>query len=117
MEFLRKLLNGALGESTPGDFERIPIEDEVFPENGILVAPIFRDEYAPAQRGLYLGPEFRSLINVGDSIVGGQPIAEVETSQMIVEVTSTCSGTIESVLANNGEVIQSEQPLFKIVEP
>ncbi|MCV6624806.1 MAG: acetyl-CoA carboxylase biotin carboxyl carrier protein subunit [Cellvibrionaceae bacterium] len=117
MEFFKKLLNGAFGEPELSPFDQMPAEDEVFPEGGIFVAPVLGDEFVPATGRLYLGPEFRSLVSEGQSVVCGQLLAEIECSQVILEVISTCSCIIESVLVNDGEVVQSEQPLFKVSQP
>ena len=117
MGFLLNLLNGALGQPSTLEFEQIPFEEEVYPDSGIICAPDIMSENPAPSGGLYLGPEFTSLVGVGSKIVGGQPVAEIETSTMVLEVVSPCSGVIEEILVSNGAVIEGQQALIKLAMP
>lgn len=57
MDFLSRLLNGALGQHPALEFERIPLDEEVFPKDGIVHAPEFINETPAPSAGLYLGPQ------------------------------------------------------------
>jgi biotin carboxyl carrier protein len=117
MSFLSNLLNGALGQPSSLEFEQMSPEDEVFPNDGFIRAPSMAKETTMPSEGLYFGPEFTTLVASGSVIVGGQPVAEIETSQLVVEVVSPCSGVVEEVLLSNGVVVESKQPLIKIGRP
>jgi len=54
------------------------------------------------------------LVKVGDSVKDGQPLAELETDKVVMEVCATASGTISSLSANLGDEIETEQVLGQI---
>lgn len=56
------------------------------------------------------------LVAVGDQVKEGQPIAELETDKVAMEVCAITDGTIESLLAKVGDKIEPEQVLGKIVK-
>lgn len=50
-------------------------------------------------------------------MVGGQPLAEFETSTMVLQLDSPCSGVVEELLAHNGGVVDSNQPIIRLAMP
>ena len=56
------------------------------------------------------------LVSVGDSVSEGQPLAELETDKVIMEVSSPINGTIESLLVKQGEAVIPEQSMGTISE-
>jgi biotin carboxyl carrier protein len=107
-------LNGALGVK---EFQPMAPEDEIFPEEGIVSAPEFFEMPANPQGGLYLVPECTLLVSVGAQVVGGQPVAEIDTPSHIFEVVSPCSGTVVEQLIQSGQVVEAGQPLLKLQRP
>jgi 2-oxoglutarate dehydrogenase E2 component (dihydrolipoamide succinyltransferase) len=51
------------------------------------------------------------LVAVGDSVTSGQPLAELETDKVIMEVISPINGIIESLLVKQGEDVKPLQKL------
>jgi 2-oxoglutarate dehydrogenase E2 component (dihydrolipoamide succinyltransferase) len=54
------------------------------------------------------------LVNVGDSVEKGQPIAELETDKVSMEVCAPESGIIDSLIAAVGDQIEPEKVLGQI---
>jgi biotin carboxyl carrier protein len=110
-----KWLNGALGQRE--EFEPIPLEQQEFPEEGIIYAPGALQTNEVSVGGLYLGPECNFLVQAGSEVIGGKPIAEVCTSTHILEVTAPCNAVIEELLVENGQVVEAEQPIVRLRKP
>lgn len=117
---LLNLLNGALGERRLDDGERIPLEEEVFPEDGIVRAPSF--EALPFSkevphggiRSEGCGEVYEIIVGVGYPVYGGQSILLADFGQCTVEIPSPCSGNIEEILTEHGNLIKGGDPLFRI---
>ncbi|MET1254267.1 dihydrolipoamide acetyltransferase family protein [Aliikangiella maris] len=56
------------------------------------------------------------LVKEGDSVKNGDPIAELETDKVVMEVCALASGTIASLDAKVGDSVATEQVLGKIDE-
>ncbi len=56
------------------------------------------------------------LVAVGDMVSEGQPLAELETDKVIMEVCSPINGIIESLLAKPGEDVEPLQNLGTVTE-
>jgi len=54
------------------------------------------------------------LVNQGDQVKEGQPIAELETDKVAMEVCALVSGVIHSLQAKQGDKVEPEQCLGKI---
>jgi len=51
----------------------------------------------------------RWLKSVGDYVIKGEPLAEIETDKTVAEVESPASGHLVSCLAQEGESVQTAQ--------
>ena len=54
------------------------------------------------------------MIEPGDVVTKGQPVAELETEKSVWEFESPCSGTIVGLKAEAGDVVDVNAPLFDI---
>jgi 2-oxoglutarate dehydrogenase E2 component (dihydrolipoamide succinyltransferase) len=54
------------------------------------------------------------LVKVGDKVEEGQPVAELETDKVVMEVCANATGTIKSLSANIGDEVETEQVLGQI---
>lgn len=54
------------------------------------------------------------LVKSGDSVKEGDPVAELETDKVVMEICATASGLIESLAVNEGDEVIPEQILGKI---
>ncbi len=53
---------------------------------------------------------------VGESIVVGEPVLEVQSDKANVEVESSLSGTLARVLAEEGQILKPGDPLAVIAD-
>jgi len=54
------------------------------------------------------------LVKVGDSVKEGDPIAELETDKVVMEICATATGVVESLTTNIGDEVATNQVLGKI---
>jgi acetyl-CoA carboxylase biotin carboxyl carrier protein len=57
------------------------------------------------------------LVEVGDRVEAGQPLAIVEAMKMMNEVVSSVAGTIVGIHAEDQDVVEFDELLFTIEEP
>lgn len=56
----------------------------------------------------------KPFVEVGDTVKKGQPLAIIEAMKLMNEIESEYDGTIEEILVENGEMVEYDQPLFRI---
>ncbi|MGN0550685.1 MAG: acetyl-CoA carboxylase biotin carboxyl carrier protein [Acutalibacteraceae bacterium] len=59
-------------------------------------------------------PDAEPYVSVGSAVKKGDVICIIEAMKLMNEVTATQSGVITEICANNGEIVEFGQPLFKI---
>ncbi|EAQ98000.1 acetyl-CoA carboxylase biotin carboxyl carrier protein [Congregibacter litoralis] len=60
-------------------------------------------------------PSSAPFVEVGKTVQAGDVLCIVEAMKMMNQIEAEVSGTIEAVLANSGEPVEFDQPLFSIV--
>ena len=55
-------------------------------------------------------------VSVGDHVAAGDTVCIVESMKMFNEIAAECSGTIEEICINNGQIVEYVQVLFRIRE-
>ena len=60
-------------------------------------------------------PTSPAFVEVGQSVKVGDTICIVEAMKMMNHITAEKAGVIESILVENGQPVESDQPLFTIV--
>ena len=60
-------------------------------------------------------PTSPSFVEVGQSVKVGDTICIVEAMKMMNHITAEKAGVIESILVENGQPVEFDQPLFTIV--
>lgn len=60
-------------------------------------------------------PSSPSFVEVGKTVQAGDVLCIVEAMKMMNQIEAEVSGTIEAVLANSGEPVEFDQPLFSII--
>lgn len=63
------------------------------------------------------GTIVRWLKKVGDTIKKGEPIAEIETDKVTIEIEAFASGTITAILVKEGEVAPVNSPIAQLDGP
>jgi acetyl-CoA carboxylase biotin carboxyl carrier protein len=59
-------------------------------------------------------PDAKPLVEIGDTVERGQPVAIVEAMKVMNRVASEHRGTVVEILVENGAPVQYEQPLLLI---
>ncbi|WP_105956519.1 acetyl-CoA carboxylase biotin carboxyl carrier protein [Apilactobacillus quenuiae] len=61
-------------------------------------------------------PEKPVYKNVGDHVKKGETVCVIEAMKVINEVKSPISGTITKQVANDGDMVEYDQPIFEVEE-
>lgn len=78
------------------------------PEGKLIRSPLVGTFYAaPAE-------DADAFVSVGDIVKKGQTLAIVEAMKLMNEIESEFDGVIEEVLAENGQPVEYNQPLFRL---
>ena len=62
------------------------------------------------------GKLVRWIKNEGDAVAKGEPLMEIETDKVTVEIESPASGVLRDVTAQEGDVVPVGQTIALIVE-
>lgn len=71
---------------------------------------------SPLVGTFYIAPseDAEPFVVVGDTVKKGQTLAIVEAMKLMNEIESEFDGVIEEVLAENGQAVEYNQPLFRL---
>ena len=61
-------------------------------------------------------PGAKPFVEVGQTVKQGQTLCIIEAMKMLNQIEADASGVVSQVLAENGQPVQFDQPLF-IIEP
>jgi acetyl-CoA carboxylase biotin carboxyl carrier protein len=61
-------------------------------------------------------PDTPPLVEVGDRVEAGQPLAIIEAMKMMNEVVASVAGTVTSIHVHDQDVVEFEQVLFRLEE-
>ena len=75
------------------------------------------EQKTPLVGTVYVAPQAGAApyVSVGDH-VAGDTVCIVESMKMFNEIAAECSGTIEEICINNGQIVEYGQVLFRIRE-
>ncbi len=59
-------------------------------------------------------PDAKAFVEVGDHVSVGDPLCIIEAMKIMNPINSEFSGIVKEILAENGQAIEYEQPLFVI---
>lgn len=73
---------------------------------------------APLVGSIYLqpAPSEPQFVTVGQTVAVGDVVCVIEAMKMMTEVKSPVAGTITEILVQNEELVEYQQPLFKVKE-
>lgn len=73
---------------------------------------------APLVGVIYLqpSPDQTAYKSVGDHVAIGDVVCVIEAMKMMTEIKSKVAGTISEILVENEEVVEFDQPLFKVTK-
>ena len=60
-------------------------------------------------------PDARPFVEVGDQVKKGDTLCIIEAMKLMNEIHSEVDGTVAEICVGNGQVVEYNQPLFRIV--
>ncbi|GKX31853.1 acetyl-CoA carboxylase, biotin carboxyl carrier protein [Vallitalea longa] len=92
-------------ESEVNDDSNMDIEDE----NAIVVkSPIVGTFYSAAS------PDEEDYVKLGDKVTKGKTLCIIEAMKLMNDIEAEISGEIVDIMVKNEEIVEYNQPLFKI---
>lgn len=90
--------------------ESKPAESSAAKQEGVVVtSPTVGVFYAAAS------PESDPFVEVGGFVRKGDTLCIIEAMKLMNEIPVECDGTVAEIYAENGQVVEFGQPLFRIV--
>lgn len=101
--------------------EAVPVAAAEAPAAPVAPAAPEEDLYeqkTPLVGTVYMAPQAGAApyVSVGDHVAAGDTVCIVESMKMFNEIAAECSGTIEEICVNNGQIVEYGQVLFRIRE-
>lgn len=91
-------------------FATAPVEPEPVVQKGSLVlSPTVGVFYAAAS------PESAPFVEVGSKVAKGDTLCIIEAMKLMNEIPSEVDGTVGEICVSNGQVVEYNQPLFRII--
>ena len=78
------------------------------PEGQLVRAPMVGTFYASSS------PEAEPFVSMGQKVAVGDTLCIIEAMKMFNQIESDFSGTVVAILAENGQPVEFDQPLFVI---
>ncbi len=99
-----------------------PVEKQVIQESEIKkVPPVKEDENFKIIKSPIVGtfyrapsPDAKPFVEEGETIEKGQTVCIIEAMKMMNELEADCNCKIVEILANTGDLVEFDQPLFKV---
>ena len=88
--------------------EVAPAAERGLPAGHVVRAPMVGTFYASASPG---APAF---VSVGSQVKAGDPLGIIEAMKMFNQIEADVAGTVLAIVAENGQPVEFDQPLFVI---
>ena len=97
------------------------------PPTGAEALGVTHEEPAPVKEGTLVlaptvgvfysapGPDARPFVEVGDQVKKGDTLCIIEAMKLMNEIPAEVDGTVAEICVGNGQVVEFNQPLFRIV--
>ena len=97
------------------------------PATGAEALGVTHDEPAPVKEGTLVlaptvgvfysapSPDARPFVEVGDQVKKGDTLCIIEAMKLMNEIPAELDGTVAEICVGNGQVVEFNQPLFRIV--
>ena len=82
--------------------------EESVPEGELVLAPMVGTFYGSSS------PEAQPFVSMGQTVGVGDTLCIIEAMKMFNQIEADISGTIVAILAENGQPVEYDQPLFVI---
>ena len=88
--------------------EPVAAEEDQIPEGEPVLSPMVGTFYGAS------GPEAQPFVSLGQTVGVGDTLCIIEAMKMFNQIESDISGTVVAILAENGQPVEYDQPLFVI---
>ena len=78
-------------------------------EGALVLSPTVGVFYAAAS------PDSKPFVEVGDQVKKGDTLCIIEAMKLMNEIPAEVDGTVAEICVGNGQVVEYNQPLFRIV--
>ena len=78
-------------------------------EGTLVLSPTVGVFYAAAS------PDSKPFVEVGDQVKKGDTLCIIEAMKLMNEIPAEVDGTVAEICVGNGQVVEYNQPLFRIV--
>ena len=97
------------------------------PATGAEALGVTHEEPAPVKEGTLVlaptvgvfysapSPDARPFVEVGDQVKKGDTLCIIEAMKLMNELPAEVDGTVAEICVGNGQVVEFNQPLFRIV--
>ena len=85
-----------------------PEEEDQIPEGEAVLSPMVGTFYGASS------PEAQAFVSLGQRVGVGDTLCIIEAMKMFNQIESDVSGTVVAILAENGQPVEYDQPLFVI---
>jgi len=82
--------------------------EESLPDGELVLAPMVGTFYAASS------PEAQPFVSMGQTVGVGDTLCIIEAMKMFNQIEADVSGTIVAILAESGQPVEYDQPLFVI---
>jgi acetyl-CoA carboxylase biotin carboxyl carrier protein len=100
--------SAAAGGSAAASSESAAANERGLPAGHVVRAPMVGTFYASASPG---APAF---VSVGTRVKAGDPLGIIEAMKMFNQLEADVAGTVLAIVAENGQPVEFDQPLFVI---
>jgi acetyl-CoA carboxylase biotin carboxyl carrier protein len=83
-------------------------EEEAIPDGQVVRAPMVGTFYGASS------PEAEDFVSKGQQVAVGDTLCIIEAMKMFNQIEADYSGTVVAILAENGQPVEFDQPLFVI---
>ena len=88
--------------------EEVKSEEDQIPEGEAVLSPMVGTFYGASS------PEAEAFVSLGQRVGVGDTLCIIEAMKMFNQIESDVSGTVVAILAENGQPVEYDQPLFVI---
>lgn len=88
--------------------EEVKSDEDQIPEGEAVLSPMVGTFYGASS------PEAEPFVSLGQRVGVGDTLCIIEAMKMFNQIESDVSGTVVAILAENGQPVEYDQPLFVI---
>ena len=88
--------------------QQVEEEEDQIPEGEAVLSPMVGTFYGASS------PDAEAFVSLGQRVGVGDTLCIIEAMKMFNQIESDVSGTVVAILAENGQPVEYDQPLFVI---